>query len=163
MDESQLNPLISRHLRPLFGFVLSFSPYSREQAFRISVAAFSKTLSEPGLSSERQFEERLFRHVLSECDGTPATGAPGLSAFGEMHAAQRQSLAMVREALVALPANDKALLLLRDQCHLPFEQIGAVLGMDARHARANCLAAREKLRAGVQQMLSKPTGSGHAM
>ena len=164
-DEAALKGLVEPYLKPLFGFSLSYAPYSREQAFQITVSSFARTLRE-SIASGRQgiSPEALFRHALEECERTPPTGTPALTPFAaSIPVARQASLKIVREALIRLPRQDKAVLLLRDQCHLPFDRIAAVLGIGASQAESACLAAREHLRASVKDVLEQALGDGHAV
>ncbi len=52
--------------------------------------------------------------------------------------------------------DDRAALLLRDQCHLPLEQVAAVIGVSEREIRLTCLTARERLRMKVKELLETP-------
>ena len=161
-NEDVLRPLIERSLRPLFGFSLCYAAYSREQAFRITVSSFVKALRSRS-GQDGTFVEALFREALAECGRTTPAGVSDLAPFGDLPAPQQPSLKIVREALVQLAPHEKAVLLLRDQCHLPFERISAILGTGVREARLACLAARERLRTCVQGILEKPAGESRAM
>jgi hypothetical protein len=160
-EDEALKAVIDRFLRPVFGFVLSFGKYSREQAFRITALSFVKAMRSKGASPfDSAFIEPLFRQVLAECDSVQPAGIPGLDAFGPL-SGPLPSLKIVREALIQLSPSDKALLLLRDQCHLPFERISAITGSPVRDARSACLTARERLRARVTEVLQ--AGPSHGM
>jgi DNA-directed RNA polymerase specialized sigma24 family protein len=143
----------SRRSWPVFGFALSFGAYSREQAYRVAVASLAHTLRLGVRSEERGFLEALFRSALEELGKTPPAGITDLSAFGPLVSAQPPSLAVARQALLQLSSDEKAVLLLRDQAHLSFDRIGLILGKGERETRSSCLAAREKLRARVKQVL----------
>ena len=90
-------------------------------------------------------------------------GSPDLSAFGDLTSQNKESLKIVRQALVGLPAKDKCLLLLRDQCHFTFERIAGILGVASLQARSLCLESRERLRTTVRSVLEKRTGNSDGM
>lgn len=83
-------------------------------------------------------------------------GVSGLEAFGLAPSPQQTSLAIVREALMRVSSDDRAVLLLRDQCHLPLDQVAAVMGVSGREIQRVCLTARERLRMKVKEQLETP-------
>ncbi len=147
-DAAAAKSLIERYLKLLFGFAASFAPFSREQAFNITVVSSARTLRRhPRVERDGEWMLALFREGLAECIRTAPAGNA---------ASPNEQLKIVREALIRLSAADKATLLLRDQCHFSFETAGAVLGMSAAESRSSCLAARERLRDAVKEVLEKP-------
>lgn len=143
----------------VFGFVLSFAAFTREQAFNITVAAFIQTLKERGSGAgEAAFLEELFRRVMQESESVPPSGDAGLSAFGDLPSHNKGSLGIVREGFLQLSPENKKILLLRDQCHFSFETIGGILQLPPLRAKSSCLAARELFREAVQAVLKKKAG-----
>ena len=96
----------------------------------------------------------LFREGLAECMRTAPMGSTG---------PKNEQLRIIREALIRLSPSDKAILLFRDQCHFPFETIGAIFETGGQESRSACLAARERLRGAVREILDKATGAGHGL
>jgi DNA-directed RNA polymerase specialized sigma24 family protein len=158
-DRGARKLIVERYQKLLFGFVLSFASFSREQAFEIAASSFVHTFSQMRrISMDGAFLEELFRRALREFDGIIPAGNADLTAFGDFPPPKKESLKIVREALIRLSSEDKAVLLLRDQCHLSFERIAGILGTQPRQTRSACLASRERLREAVQALLEKKTG-----
>ena len=127
------------------------------------MSSFTKALRDCGRCIEEgDFLEALFRKAIEECGVVLPSGVSGLEPFGDLSSQQQSSLKIVREAAIQLSAADKAILLLRDQCHLPFERMASILNINSREARSSCMAARERLRAAVQAILTKP-GKAHGV
>jgi DNA-directed RNA polymerase specialized sigma24 family protein len=158
-DHDVRRALVERYEKMIFGFILSFAPFSREQAFEIAVSSFTRTFRQMWrVPRDDVFLEGLFRRVLQEFENVIPGGDAGLSAFGDFPPNKKGHLTIVREGLIHLSREDKAALLLRDQCHLSFERIAGILGTHPRQAKSACLAARERLRRAVQAVLEKKTG-----
>ena len=62
---------------------------------------------------------------------------------------------MVRKALYSLPFDTKALLLLRDQLHLSYKGIAAVLHVPESKAKIRTTQARSELRQKIEEVLSR--------
>ena len=138
----------------MFGFLLSYAPLSREQAFQITADSFVKVFQEGPLDPhDGAFLESVFRHALKACEVHIPAGVPDRIPLDDVPALNKGSLKIVRKAVLRLPPGDKAIILLRDQCHLPFEHIAAVIGMDARQVRSACLLSRERLREAMRDIL----------
>ena len=156
--------IVARYQRILFGFILSLASFTREQAFEIAISSWLHALKQKSrITADGEFLEELFREAIRQgLQKTPA-GSPDLSAFGDLTSQNKESLKIVRQALVGLPDKDKYLLLLRDQCHFTFERIAGILGVAPLQARSSCLESRERLRATVQSVLEKKTGHSNGM
>lgn len=158
-DPGARKGLVERYQRSLFGFILSFASFSREQAFQIATSSFIQTLGEiRRIPRDGIFLEALFRRTLREFEGKIPAGSADLAAFGDLPAHKKESLKVIREALIRLAPEDKAVLLFRDQCHFSFDRISGILGTQPKQARSACLAARERLRGAVQAVLEKKAG-----
>ena len=145
---------MERYQKLLFGFLLSYAPLSREQAFRITADSFIKSFQEdPPDPHDGYFLESVFRQAIKACEVHIPAGAPDVIPLENVPAPKEGSLKIVRKAVFHLSPGDKAIILLRDQCHLPFEHIAAVMGTDARQVRSACLASRERLREAMRHIL----------
>ncbi len=163
-DPSARKALVERYEKLLFGFILSFAPFNREQAFEITVASFTHALKQmPRVPRDGVFLEGLFRQALKEFEGIIPGGSADLSSLGEVSLQKKESLKIVREALIRLSSEDKSVLLLRDQCHFSFDRIAGALGVQPRQAKSVCLIARERLREAVQSVLEQRSGSSDAV
>jgi len=120
----------------------------------MTVSVFTETLrAHPNGGQDEAFLPALFRGILAECGRVTPAGVAGLEPFGQLLTPTQQSLLIVREALTQVSAENRAILLLRDQCHLPFRHIAYVIGISDREIRSACLAAREQLRSKVKDSL----------
>lgn len=152
--------LIDRHVRSAFGFTLSLLGCAPNQARDVALAGFADAL----LAIRTRGGSGTFRHALvpalvdrARRSGAPlADGVPeGLAATGP----KRELLRMVRQALGLLPFDARLALLLRDQLHLPYEEIGVIAGTGAKQARADTIAARTLLREKLRDLAARPGGA----
>lgn len=163
-DAENRKALVERYEKIVFGFILSFASFSREQAFNIAVSSFAYALSQMRRDSgDNEFLECLFCRLLLEFEDVIPGGDADLSATGGAPFHKKEHLQIVREGLIHLAREDKAVLLLRDQCHFSFEGIAGILGTQPRQARSACSEARERLRGAVQAVLEKKTGPSGAV
>ena len=88
----------------------------------------------------RQRESALVEHL--------AAGGKGVSAM----VAERSQLAEVQQAVLALPTNQRAALMMRKYQQLDYEDIATALGCSQDAARANVYQAVKKLRAQFREV-----------
>ena len=127
----------------------------------MTTESFVRALGENPPPNESAAVESLFKALLAQCSSAAGLGPTGLEVFGLEASKQPSSVGIARKALLKLSPKDRALLLLRDQCHLPFERIAGIIGSAVRETRSDCLAAREHLRTLVQALIEG--GGGHAV
>ncbi len=121
----------------------------------MTVSSFAKTLGQNlSISKDGDWVVALFRSALAQCLQTTPAGSQNFT---------KEPLKTVREALFQLSSTDKIVLLLRDQCHFSFEVIAEILGMSVQESRSECLAARERLRGAVKEILDKSSGTNHVV
>ena len=149
---------MGRYQKLLFALVLSYAPFSREQAFEITVSSLVHSFRDPSASQEGGLRTSLFKKVLERCRTSAPAGVAALSPSGSISPLDQMSLRIIHEALIGLSASDKEPLLLRDQAHLPMATVAAILDIGEPQARSHCLAARERLRDAVRSLLEKKSG-----
>ena len=66
-----------------------------------------------------------------------------------------ETAAVVRHVLMAMPANHRALLVLREIEERSFDEIAEVLGCSIESARVRCSKARQIMRARLQPYLTE--------
>ena len=146
MDENTITSLVEPSQKPVFGFVLSLSNVGRQEAFEIAVSSFIGALrsftSSPG---GPDFLRALFKKAIERCRNFTAATGPDTS--GD------EMARLVKKALFSLSFEQKCLLLLRDQQHFSYEDMGAILGEPSKEVRSKVTSAREALRAQMESLL----------
>jgi DNA-directed RNA polymerase specialized sigma24 family protein len=155
-EEAAVGLLVSRYEAPAFGFVLSLLGCGRNDARELTVAGVADAVRalQDGAAAG-SFWRILLPGLLERCRRSvlrPVAGFPeGMTAAPE----KRALLRLIRQGLLAMPFEARALLLLRDQLHLAYEDIGAAAGSDAKQVRAGVTAARAQLRDQLRNVASK--------
>ncbi len=147
------NTLYAQHSRHVFRFALSLSG-NREMAEDITSETFVRVWSardRVDLSTVIGYLITIARHLYleqirrdrsgGELAYDPPDSAPGPHAMAE----GRSELDAVLTDLQGLPELDRAALLMRAQERLPYEEIGAALGIGAGAAKTKVHRARRKI------------------
>lgn len=155
-DEAAAQQLVARYHRPVYGFILSLLGCSRNEAREMAttgiVAAVQGIREAPRGSSMWRVTLPALLERCRRVTAVPSDGFPEGLAGGPT---KPELLRLIRQALLALPFDLRAALLLRDQLHLPYDEIGAAAGADAKQARADVTAARTQLRERLRDLAGR--------
>ena len=158
-DESALKTLVERYKRIIFSLVLYLTGCSRDEAFVLTAAIFTKVIRSlrPLRLSQKDdfFLQELARTLIDQCPTISSTAAFDLSDFATLPAAKKESLRIVKESLFALSFENKCLLLLRDQWNFSYDTMSAILGLPVKEVRAKTFQARILLRDQTKEILDR--------
>jgi RNA polymerase sigma-70 factor (ECF subfamily) len=121
-------------------FLRAFRAYGRLQDFR-HLRAWLYKITTNAARTQLSRNHRHARRTVELVEPFPS-GEKGV----EAQVAERTQLAAVRQAVAALPARQRAALLLRKYQELDYAEIAAALGCSEAAARANVYQALKKLR-----------------
>jgi len=154
-DERSLRLLIHRYEKKIFALVLYLAGPDKDKAYEIAAGSFAEAipLITP-LDDDKDILSKIAGVALERCRHTvpvPFCDAPPVL---NMPPEQRESLRMVTMALQALPVDSKALLLLRDQLHLPYRRISEIIKAPEDTTRVQITKARVDLRNKLEDQLA---------
>ena len=147
---------IERYEQKIFALVLYLMGGSRDAVYDIAASACADALkaSSP-LEREDAFLVRLVRTAIEKSGDLKEADSPDDdSDLRDFPPEKRASLRMIKTALRALPFDTRALVLLRDQLHLPYRDIASVLSSSEKDVRIEITQARIRLRKEVENILS---------
>jgi len=123
-----LNSLINRYQKKIFALVLYLTGNNPDKAYEITVTSFVEALSGgTHLRDESVFLAGLAKNAVEKCRDVKVILSSEDPYYLNIPPAKVQSYKILREALQALPFDQKVMLLMRDQIHLPFKTISSVL------------------------------------
>jgi DNA-directed RNA polymerase specialized sigma24 family protein len=155
-DEGAAKQFLARYLQPVFGLVRCVSGCTRNQAYEVTARTFVEALrTARTLAGRGQLMPALLPILLAQLKGTPK--APTLEApqLAGLRPERQTLLEVMKQALLGLPDDERCTLLLRDQLHLPYDEIGQATNRSAKEARAMTLRSRSQLRDRLKEALAQ--------
>jgi DNA-directed RNA polymerase specialized sigma24 family protein len=155
-DEKSLKLLISRYQRRVFALILYLIGGDRDKAYEVAASSFAEAINR---SSSLEKEDVFFNAVVSIAieNSRSIKSVPTLEQIDVMDfsAAEKKSLSIIQTALQTLSLDAKALLLLRDQLHLPRKDISTMMSISENNARVQIEQARSSLRRKIEEILNR--------
>jgi len=152
-NESRIQYLISRFQKSIFALVLHLVGGDPNAAYDVTVSAFVKVLKAGPLFEDNAFFLKLVGAAIEQSRGVHLMPVADDIAFGDFPAERRKLLQIMKTALLTLPFEAKVPLLLRDQMHLPYQAIGAVMKMSEKDARLKTNEARGQMRKKIEELM----------
>lgn len=155
-NEFLLKAIITRYEQKVFSFVLLLVGGNQNQAYQVTVSSFAETILKKAPSHN---DAHFFPRVLSCAIPKAKQAAKPLdltpSSIFETSPEKQRAELWLRKALNNVSFEDKVRLLLRDQLHLLYKDIGTILKASESEAKKQTLEAREKLREKLQEVVDK--------
>ena len=153
-DQDNLELLISRYQQRIFALVLNLIGGNRDKAYEVVASSFVeaiRTIASPWEGNI--FLSQLAGIAVHKSRDVKIIPTSEEAEFMNFPPQERASLRIVKAALQKLPFDTKALLLLRDQLHLPYKDISSILRVSQRNARRYITQARIRLRENIEKIL----------
>jgi len=153
-SEEAAKSLIDKYQQRIFALVLYLAGNDRDKAYEIAASSFMEAIrSRPFLKDKKSFLIRLVGVAVEKSRNIKIIPSSDDSDFAELPAEKRKLLRIIKTALQALSFNEKAILLLRDQLHLPYRDIAAILQISESNARTLIIHGRVRLRKKIEEAL----------
>lgn len=154
-SEQALDKLIRRYAQKVYAFVLYLTGSDENTAYTIAAESFMDALAETPEQGGGTVAQRLFARALEKCRGVETV--PTFDLIGIVHTTEqrRNILRSAKEALMALAFDPKALLLLRDQVNLSYEEMARMFNGNAYDIKMRTWQARNQFRDKVAELLDR--------
>jgi len=155
-DEVYLRSIISRYEQKIFALALYLIGGDKDKAYNVATSSFVEALREtPFLEKENISLSKIAGIAVEKCRDIKTILSPDEndSDFVDLPPVERQSLLIVKTALQKLPFDIRALVLLRDQLHLPYKSISSIFKISQGDAKVQTTQARIKLRETIKELL----------
>ncbi|RKY36476.1 MAG: hypothetical protein DRP78_03490 [Candidatus Omnitrophota bacterium] len=154
-NEVVVKSLVEQYQQRIFALVLYLNGDNFDQAYDITVSSFVKAFSSGCfLKNKSFFLIRLIRAAIKRSRDAKIIPFLDDANFADLPPEKRNSLFMVKKALQTLTFKEKIFLLLRDQFHLCYKDISAILKMPESDVRVQTVCARIHLREKVEEVLN---------
>lgn len=153
-QELHPNLLIERYLQRIFGLVIYLVWGNLDHAYDITVSSFIEAFClTPSLEKEEVFLTNLANAAIEKCRNTKVIPSYDESDFIDLPHYKKAALLITKQAFDELAFDSKALLLLRDQLHLAYQDIAGVFNSSESEVKIKTTHARIKLRDGIKEIL----------
>lgn len=153
-DQEGFELLVRRHHRPLFNVALRMVG-NREDAADATQNAFVKVYEHlDAYDVDRRFFSWLYRILVNECLNILRARRPSIdcsavelmTAHGPLDALERSERhRQIQSALMALPLEQREVIVLRHFAGLSYEEIAAAAGIPAKTVKSRLYSARQRL------------------
>ena len=156
--ERALAYAVQRHLKPVFTLALYLAKCNMATAYQVTLESFGEIVHHTLTDGEQALLRQLLQAVVRRCRGVTPTSFPADAEFFRLLEVKKDALPFVRQALFLLDFDSRALVLLRDQINVSYEDIGAILGLDPKKVKLETAAARVRLRDKMEEVLNRVKG-----
>ena len=154
-DDKVMELLISEFKDKLFALVFFLIGDDRDKAYDITASSLVEAFRAARSPEDKaSFLIRLISIAIEKSRTAKIIPFSDETEYADFSTEKRKSLLMVKKALQELPFNEKALLLLPDQLHLPHGDISAIFRMSEGDIRSQTVRARIHIRKKVEEVLS---------
>jgi RNA polymerase sigma-70 factor (ECF subfamily) len=155
-DKNRIKLLVEMHQQKIFAFALYLIGGDKNKAYDIAATGFAEAFrSASPFDSDGAMLDKAARIVVERCRSLKTIPSFDDSDFKKLAPEKRGSLRMVRAALQAVPFDERALILLRDQLHFSYKDIAAVLGGSEKDTKMRMTQARARLRKEVEGVITR--------
>jgi len=153
-NEARVQEWLLKYQQRIFALVWTVIGGDKNVAYEITVASFVAVTeaARPGEKEDRFFCQ-LIRSALTRSQSALVIPSKGEMNFPELTPAKQKSLQLTQQALRALPFESRAVLVLRDQMHLPYHQIAVIQKVSPQAVRIQVAQARGQLRSKLEEAL----------
>jgi DNA-directed RNA polymerase specialized sigma24 family protein len=151
--KENLKLLVQSYEQRIFALVLYLAGNNRDKAYDIAVSSVVEVLRIAPFLRKEDFLASLAKEAIEKSRDAKIIPTSDESDFMDFPPEKRKLLLIIRTALQALPFDEKVMLLLRDQLHLPYKNIAAVLQLSESNVRTQIIHARIHLREKNEEVL----------
>jgi len=153
-NDEELKTVIKRHLPKIYALTFYLAGGNSEKAYEITTASYVEAfMSLNSIEDESAILVKVVQEAIKQSHGAEIMPSENVPPFKDVPPAKVQMLHILSKALQAMSFKDRALLLLRDQLHLSYKNIGTVLGVSQSDARSHINLARIEVRKKVEKAL----------
>jgi DNA-directed RNA polymerase specialized sigma24 family protein len=155
-NEENLKLLISRYQQKVFSLVLCLIGGNQDRAYEVAASSLAEAISRsPSSENEDIFLTRVISVAIENSRSIKTIPTFAQIDVMNIPAEEKKLLRLIQRALQTLSFEVKALLLLRDQLHLPYKDISAIMGISENNARVQTEQVRFSLRKKIEEVLSR--------
>jgi len=157
-NSQALDKLIRRYERNVFSFILYQSTCDWNEAYEATADCLSDAFNSMKSAPGPPLPVVIFRDALDRCRNVKAAPLFNPIQFLNASDVRKKILRPARRALTMLTFEEKAMLLLRDQINLPYEDIARIMDMSLKEIKTRIWQARNNFRDKVDEVINRDRG-----
>lgn len=134
-SEQALNKLIARYDAKVYALVLYLTGCDENAAYEMTRASFLDTFTKPADEAREGLAETLFATVLAKCRSVKAVTVFDPLKIIRVTEHRLGIIRTAKTALMSLPFDQKALVLLRDQVNLSYDEMAHIFQSSAKEIK----------------------------
>jgi len=154
VDDEKLKAVINRYLKKIYPLVFYLTGNDSDKAYQITVSSYVEAfMSLRSIDDEDQVFIKIVQQAIVQSQSATVMPSSKVPPFKNVPPGRIPILHILSKALQALPFKDRALLLLREQLHLSYQNIASVFGISQADARSHINKARVQLRKKAEEAM----------
>jgi len=153
-NDETLRPVINRYLRKIYPLVYYLIGNDSDKAYQIVASSYVEAfMSLRSLDDEDDIIVTLVQEAIKQSHAAEIMPSSSAPPFKDVPPEKIKILHILSNALQAMTFKDRALLLLRDQLHLSYQNVASILSISQTDARSHINQARLEIRKKVERAL----------
>jgi len=153
-NEEIIKLYVKRYLKKVYALTCYLLGNNKNKAYEVTAASFVEGLTSTSYAEhEEGFLVKLFQTAVEESRQAKAMPSEEKPHFVNIPPEKTKILFILTETLQALSFEEKILLLLRDQAHLSYQNIAAILRISQSDVRSQITQARVNIRKKIERAL----------
>lgn len=154
VNDETLKLVINRYLRKIFALVFYLIGNDSDKTYQITASSYVAVfMSIWSLNDENALFIKLAQEAIEQSRNVKIIPSSKEPPFRNIPPERKKTLHILSGALQALPFDERALLLLRDQIHLSYPNIASILGISQHNVRSQISHARTQIRKKIEGAL----------
>ena len=150
-----LNKLIAQYQNRVFSFAIYLSGCDPNTAYEITADSFAEALAEFKPAAKGDLSVSLFKRAIHKCRDAKAVLFFDPMKYVNAQLPKMNILRAAHNALVSLPFDQKAVLLLRDQANLTYGEIAAILNISLQDVKVSTGTVKNLFREKIEEQLDQ--------
>lgn len=154
VDDETLKTVVNRYLAKVYPLVFYLIGNNSDRAYQVTASSYVEAfMAVRTLDDENAFLITLFKQAIEQSRTAGAMPVTKDPPFKDVPPERVKILQILSKSLQELSFDEKALLLLRDQIHLSYQNIAGILGISQSNVRSRINQARMAIRKKVEGAL----------
>lgn len=150
-----LDKLIRMYKDDIYAFVLYLSGCDVNNSYEVTAGIFLDVLRDPGTPTAEPVSVRLFQTAIDRCRSAKPNFFFNPLDMTNATPSKRGTLRIVKQVFDSFSFENRAIMLLRDQAGLTYDEIAAIMQIGPREIKTMTAALKNRFREKIEEKISR--------